>query len=83
MIAPATPVTAPLPTGMQFASATRVYIVVLDQDLLGDWTVLQSWGGKESRRGGGKIAHVASFEEGMHLLRQIAKRRAHHGYKLL
>lgn len=82
MIDPADSVTQPLPqpTRMRFASETRVYSVVLDQDLLGDWTVTQSWGGRESRRGGGKITHVASFEDGVKLLHQIAKRRAKHGY---
>lgn len=85
MIDAADTVTAPLPqpTRMQFASDTRVYSAVLDQDLLGDWTVAQSWAGKESRRGGGKITHVAGFEEGMQLLRQIAKRRVQHGYRIV
>lgn len=85
MTDPADSVTAqlPHPARMRFASDTRVYTAALDQDLLGDWTMVQSWGGKESRRGGGKITHVASFEEGMQMLRRIASRRAQHGYRVL
>lgn len=83
MTDPTDSVTAQLPhaTRMQFASDTRVYSAVLDQDLLGDWTVAQSWAGKESRRGGGKVTHVANFDEGLQLLRQIAMRRERHGYR--
>lgn len=85
MVDPADSVTAPLPqpARMSFASPTRVYTVVLDQDLLGDWTVVQSWGGKESRRGGGKITHVENYAAGMELLLLIAKRREMHGYQVL
>jgi hypothetical protein len=83
MIDPADSVTAPLPqpTRMHFQAETRVYTAVLDQDLFGDWVVCQSWAGKENRRGGGKITHVGSFEDGMRLLQSIAKRRARHGYQ--
>lgn len=85
MIDPADTVTLglPQPTRMQFVSETRVYTVLLDQDLLGDWTVMQSWGGKSNRRGGGKVTHVESFEAGLKLLQAIAKRRGQHGYNLI
>jgi hypothetical protein len=68
---------------LHFASDARVYTLVLDQDLLEDWTVVQSWGGKENRRGGGKITHVPSFEAGLALVRAIARRRERHGYRLI
>jgi len=68
---------------MQFVSESRVYTTLLDQDLLGDWTVMQSWGGKGSQRGGGKVTHVENFEAGMELLQAIAKRRARNGYSLV
>jgi len=73
----------PQPTRMQFASETRVYTTLLDQDLLGDWTVMQSWGGKGNQRGGGEVTHVESFEAGLRLLQVIAKRRKQHGYNLI
>jgi hypothetical protein len=84
MIDPADTVTRPLPqpTRLHFTTDTRMYTVALQQDLLGDWTVMQSWGGKSSQRGGGKVCHVASFEAGAELLERIAKRRQAHGYCL-
>lgn len=85
MIDPADSITRtlPQPTRICFASESRTYTVVLDQDLLQDWTVTQSWGGKNNQRGGGKITPVDSFEAGLQLLQTIAKRRAKHGYHLL
>lgn len=83
MIDPADTVTKPIPqpTRLRFASNGRVYSAALQEDLLGDWTVVQSWGGKGNLRGGGKITLVESFEAGLVLLKSIAKRREQHGYK--
>lgn len=80
MIDPADSKTLPLPkpTRIHFATAAQNHTVVLDQDLLGDWTVVQSWGGKGGQRGGGKITPVDSFEKGMALLQKIAKRHERH-----
>ncbi len=85
MIDPADLVTRalPQPTRISFASESRTYTVVLDQDLLQDWTVTQSWSGKNNLRGGGKITPVESFEAGLKLLQTVAKRRAKHGDHLL
>lgn len=85
MVDPADTVTRsiPQPTRMQFISETRVYITLLDQDLLGDWTVTQSWGGKGNRRGGGKVTHVENFEAGLQLLQAIAKQRQRYGDRLV
>ena len=85
MVDPADTVTRslPQPTRMQFVSESRVYTTLLDQDLLGDWTVVQSWGGKGTRHGGGKVTHVENFEAGMELLQAIAKRRERSGYNLV
>lgn len=73
----------PQPTRIQFASRTYIYSILLDQDLLGDWTVMQSWAGKGNRRGGGKITAVENFEAGLELLQAITKRREQHGYHLI
>lgn len=83
MIDPDDTVTRPLPqaTRLRFASNDRIYNAVLTQDLLEDWTVVQSWGGKRKLRGGGKITQVESFEAGMALLQSIAKTREKHGYR--
>lgn len=83
MIDPADTVTLPLPqpTRLRFASEGRVYNVMLEPDLLGDWTVTQSWGGKGNLRGGGKVIHVSDFAAGLALLESITKVRERHGYQ--
>jgi hypothetical protein len=83
MIDPADTATKSLPqaTRMRFSSNGRMYSVVLTEDLLGDWTVIQSWAGDKSRRGGGKITSVASFDAGLALLTALAKRREQYGYQ--
>lgn len=64
----------PKPTRVHFATDTRIYTVLLDQDLLGDWTVTQSWISTKGLRGG-KVTLVECFEQGMALLQKLAKRR--------
>jgi hypothetical protein len=77
------PVTVPCPTRVTFASDSRLYCIILDQDLFDQWTVIQSWGGKHNQRGGGKSIAVESFERGMTLIESIAKRRKARGYERL
>lgn len=76
MIDPADSRTLPLPkpTRVHFATDARIYTVVLDQDLLGDWTVTQSWIATNGRRGG-KFTPVGCFEDGISMLEKLAKRR--------
>ncbi|OWW19465.1 hypothetical protein [Noviherbaspirillum denitrificans] len=76
MIDPADSRTLPLqkPTRVHFTTDARIYTVVLDQDLLGDWRLTQSWLTRNGKRGG-KSQLVESFAEGMALLEKIAKNR--------
>jgi hypothetical protein len=73
----------PQPTRLRFASDTRIYNAVLCQDLFEQWMVIQSWGGRGNLRGGGKITHVDSFEDGLAMLEAITKRREQHGYQII
>ena len=77
------PVTTDTPIRMRFATADRSYTAWLTQDLFGTWTVMQSWCGKHTHLGGGKVLPVASFEEGREVLLAIEKRRYRHGYARL
>jgi hypothetical protein len=52
----------------------------LAQDLLGDWTLLKVWGGLGSNRGRMHSTGVASYEAGIELVDEIARRRARRGY---
>ena len=55
----------PCPLRLRFVSPGRIYALVLEQDLLGDWCVVQSWGGKRNLRGGGRVSAVESFYTGL------------------
>ncbi|NVZ11403.1 WGR domain-containing protein [Allochromatium humboldtianum] len=58
----------------------RYYQVELLQDLLGDWTLVQRWGGIGSHLGGQRIVWVESPEAGLTRIKQIRDRRRQHGY---
>lgn len=60
----------------------RFYQAWLGQDLLGDWTVLQQWGGKHSGLGSQKVVCVATAIEGLQRLAVVARQREHRGYQL-
>jgi hypothetical protein len=59
----------------------RYYQAHLVVDLFGDWTLIRVWGGLGSRRGGMRVTGVASYEDGLTCIREIAKRRRRHGYR--
>ena len=73
-------VTTDTPIRLCFKSANRMYVVALVQDLFQDWVLMQSWGGRFSQRGGGKIHAVATREEGIVQLQRVARQRFAHGY---
>jgi predicted DNA-binding WGR domain protein len=59
----------------------RYYQVDLVQDLFGDWTLTQVWGGLGSRRGQVRIVYVPSYAAGVERIEHIAKRRQQRGYR--
>lgn len=73
----------PCPLRLRFTSSGRVYALVLEQDLLGDWCVVQSWGSKQTLRGGGQVRAVESFDAGLAMVTDICRRRERHGYVLV
>jgi hypothetical protein len=62
------------------AEKARYYQVFLDQDLFGDWTLIKVWGGIGSNRGRMHSTGVASYEAGVELVDEIARRRAQRGH---
>ncbi|HYC42313.1 MAG TPA: hypothetical protein VEB70_04930 [Noviherbaspirillum sp.] len=48
--------------------------MVLDQDLLGDWRLSQSWLSRNGKRGA-KSQLVESFAQGMAMLEKLARNR--------
>lgn len=79
----ALPATVARPLRLRYVSPARMYALVLDQDLFGDWYVMLSWGGRHTARGGGKTIFVESYETGMALLHRVMRRREQHGYQRL
>jgi cytochrome b len=59
----------------------RYYQAHLDRDLFGDWTLRKVWGGIGSSRGRMHSTAVASYDDGIAQVREIAKRRAQRGYR--
>lgn len=59
----------------------RYYEAHLDRDLLGDWALRTAWGGLGSRRGGTYNTGVASYDDGIEQINEIARRRIQRGYK--
>ncbi len=66
---------------MVFETASRTYVVVLDSDLFGNWSVKRSWGGKNDHLNGGRVTVVESFEAGLALLERIARTKCKHQYR--
>jgi len=58
----------------------RYYQVFLDQDLFGDWTLIEVWGGIGLNRGRMHSTGVASYQAGLEQFDEIARRRTQRGY---
>ena len=82
-LTPMLDVTTDTPIRLRFKSATRLYVVALVQDLFQDWVLMQSWGGRFSQRGGGRIHAVRNREEGIVQLQRVMRQRFAHGYALV
>ncbi|MFA7097425.1 MAG: WGR domain-containing protein [Gammaproteobacteria bacterium] len=59
---------------------TRYYTAYLQQDLWGNWVVVQAWGKIGTKVGRTKTTPCNSYEDGVALLEKIDKRRQRHGY---
>ena len=59
---------------------SRYYQADLVRDLFGEWTLVCSWGGSGTARGGCSSTGVASREEGLRRLEALAELRRRHGY---
>jgi hypothetical protein len=59
------------------------YQAHLIEDLFGDWTLVASWGGIDSRRIRVRKTGVPSYEAGLDRIRAIDRRRRMHGYRLV
>lgn len=60
----------------------RHYSAFICQDLLRDWVVVKSWGGKGRRFVQQEVVSCCSKEAALDFLADLAKRRHSRGYKL-
>ena len=70
------PVASPCPIRMQFAAPDRLHTVLLMQDLLDQWVLIQGWAGRAQASGrcGGKMRPFDSLEAGIAAMEAIAQR---------
>jgi hypothetical protein len=59
----------------------RYYRVIIQRDLLSDWTITRSWGSLDNKRGQLRSELINSDQNNMKLIEQIDKRREYRGYK--
>jgi predicted DNA-binding WGR domain protein len=71
------------PIRRRFVCADRTYALMLSRDLLGDWVVMQTWGSRINKHGGGKSRAFATFEAGLAALTALARVRQERGYQLV
>ena len=79
------PVASPCPIRMQFAAPDRLHTVLLMQDLLDQWVLIQGWAGRAQASGrcGGKMRPFDSLEAGIAAMEAIAQRYRKEGCTLV
>jgi hypothetical protein len=89
MIDPIDDFTRPLPVGtaspirMQFSAPEKTHTLVLMQDLLEHWMLIQSWHGLRDKRTGARTQLFDTLEAGLAALEAIASKHRKQGHALL
>ncbi|WP_236869768.1 hypothetical protein [Candidatus Bandiella numerosa] len=65
-----------------YESRDRYYIVILQQDLFHEWSIVKCYGGKENKLGNCVIESGYSYEEAINRIKAIEKTRKAHKYML-
>lgn len=58
----------------------RYYHVILQKDLLGDWSVIRMWGGIHNKLGGYKVNGFLTKKEAIAYIEQTKLRKSRNGY---
>ena len=67
----------------EYSSDNRYYVVLLQGNLFGGWTLIRIYGGKHNNLGGYKIEACEKYEDGVKRMKEIGKRRVKRGYRLI
>lgn len=65
-----------------FESKDRYYIVILQQDLFHQWSIIKCYGGKENKLGNLLIKSYNSYDAAINEIEEIKKIRKAHKYRL-
>ena len=65
-----------------FESKDRYYIVILQQDLFHEWSIIKCYGGKDNKLGNMIIESCNSYKDGTDKIEQIKKTRRSRKYTL-
>ena len=65
-----------------FESKDRYYIVILQQDLFHEWSIIKCSGSNDSKHGTIDIEHCDSYEDGTNRIERIKKTRRSRKYVL-
>jgi hypothetical protein len=65
-----------------FESKDRYYIVILQQDLFHEWSIIKCYGGKDNKLGNMIIESCNSYQDGTDKIEQIKKTRRSRKYTL-
>ncbi len=65
-----------------FKSKDRYYIVILQQDLFHEWSIIKCYGGKDNKLGNLIIQSCDSYDADINEIEEIKKTRKAHKYAL-
>ena len=65
-----------------FESKDRYYIVILQQDLFHEWSIIKCYGGKDNKLGNLIIKSYDSYDAAINEIEEIKKIRKAHRYTL-
>jgi len=65
-----------------FESKDRYYIVILQQDLFHEWSIIKCYGGRDNKLGNLIIQSCNSYDEAINEIEEIKKTRKAHKYVL-
>ena len=65
-----------------FESKDRYYIVILQQDLFHEWSIIKCYGGKDNKLGNLIIQSCDSYDAAINEIEEIKKTRKAHKYAL-
>lgn len=67
----------------RFAHEKRYYILRLQNDLFGDWSLIKVYGGMHNNISHYRISSYEHYHEAVTEMKKIIKRRERHGYSLV